>query len=118
MLGLCGIVSLYAGDHLSFAFQAYAFLGPTNELFLGELEEVVVKVSNCLKTLNAFRKSYEDHRAKLKTYYKKGETVVEWEFAAPLVFARFDKFVKRVSTLKVSEETTPLFVSQMEIALE
>ena len=62
---------------------------------------MVVKVNSCLKTLNAFRASYEEHKAKLKTYYKEGEKVNEWEFAAPLVFARYDKFVERVSTMKV-----------------
>lgn len=83
-------------------FQAYNFLGSTNELFTGELEEVVAKVGNSLKTLQAFRASYEEHKAKLRTYYKEGEKVHEWEFAAPLVFARFDKFVDRVGTLRVS----------------
>ena len=56
-----------------------------------------------MKTLHAFRDSYEEHKAKLKTYYKEGQQVNEWEFAAPLVFARFDKFVDRVGTLKVSK---------------
>lgn len=82
--------------------QAYAFLGATNDLFTGELEEVVTKVSGCLKTLRAFRSSYEEHKQKLPSYFKEGEKVNEWAFAAPLVFARFDKFVERVSTLQVS----------------
>lgn len=90
---------MYIGN--SFSVQAYNFLGTTSDLFSGELEEVVVKVNNCLKTLKAFRSTYEEHKAKLKTYYKEGEQVHEWEFAAPLVFARYDKFVDRVSTLKV-----------------
>ena len=83
--------------------QATTFLGSTNDLFTGELEEVVEKVSSSLKTLHAFRDSYEEHKAKLKTYFKEDQEVHEWQFAAPLVFARFDKFVERVTTLKVSE---------------
>jgi len=70
-------------------------------LFQGELEEVVLKVSSCLKTLKAYRATYEEHKAKLPSYYKEGETVKEWEFAAPLVFARYDKFCDRVKTLQV-----------------
>lgn len=61
-----------------------------------------MKVSNCLKTLEAFRATYEEHKGKMKTYYKEGEKVNEWEFAAPLVFARYDKFLARVKTLRVS----------------
>lgn len=55
-----------------------------------------------MKTLEAYRATYEEHKAKLKTYYKEGEKVNEWEFAAPLVFARYDKFVERVKTLRVN----------------
>ena len=86
----------------SFPLQAYTFLGSSSDLFTGEIEEVVGKISSCLKTLTAFRDSYEEHKAKISTYYKEGQTVKEWEFAAPLVFARYDKFVERVTTLQVS----------------
>jgi len=84
-----------------FLFQAHAFLGTTNDLFTGELDEVLLKVSGCLKTLHAFRQTYKEHKAKLETYLKEGVKANKWEFADALVFARYDKVVERIETLKV-----------------
>ena len=80
--------------------QARNFLAP-DELFKGEVEETIDKVRKAAKVLHAFTELYEDHRQKLKTYFKEGGTVREWEFAPELVFARYDLFVQRVETVEV-----------------
>lgn len=72
------------------------------ELFKGEVEETIEKVKTALQILNAFRSTYEEHRAKIKSYFADGEEVKEWEFAPELVFHRYDKFVERVETVKVN----------------
>ena len=71
------------------------------ELFKGEVEETVVKVQKAYDVLKTFTDLYEEHKAKLKTYFKEGEKPLEWEFAPQLVFARFDKFKERVEIIKV-----------------
>ena len=80
--------------------QARNFLAP-DELFNGEVEETIDKVRKAVKVLHAFTDLYEEHRQKLKTYFKDGETVREWEFAPELVFARYNLFVERVVTVEV-----------------
>ena len=73
-----------------------------DELFKGEVEETVDKVRKAVKVLHAFKEQYEEHRQKLKTYFKDGQEPREWEFTPDLVFARYDLFVKRVETVAVS----------------
>ncbi|CAH1795230.1 unnamed protein product [Owenia fusiformis] len=91
------------------------FLEPT-EIFKGELEEVIVKVNGAVNILNAFRKSYEEHRANIKDYFKEGEPK-EWEFAPQLVFARFDKFVEKVETVRDLFETAIEFMKLEKVEL-
>ena len=50
--------------------------------------------------LATFRNSYDEHKAKIGSYFK-NEEPKEWEFAADLVFARYSKFQERVETVKV-----------------
>ena len=50
----------------------------------------------------AWRDTYEEHKAKLKDYFKDGKEPIEWEFAPQLVFHRYDKFLDRVKTVAVS----------------
>ena len=82
-------------------FQAKNFLEP-GEIFKGEVEEVIGKVRKSCGVLSAFRNAYDDHKAKLNTYFKDGAEPREWEFAPELVFARFTKFHERVETVRVS----------------
>ena len=86
-------------------FQARNFLEPT-ELFKGEVDETIVKVRTASDVLTAFRDTYEEHRAKLKSYFPEGTEPREWEFAPKLVFARYDKFCERVETVKVIQFTS------------
>ena len=81
-------------------FQCRNYLEPT-EIFKGEVEETIEKVQIAVKILRAFRTIYEEHRAKLKDYFKDKESI-EWEFAPQLVFHRYDKFLGRVETVNVS----------------
>ena len=71
------------------------------EIFKGEVEETIEKVQIAVKILRAFRNTYEEHREKLKDYFKDKEPI-EWEFAPQLVFHRYDKFLGRVETVSVS----------------
>lgn len=51
---------------------------------------------------------YTEYRAKQPTYFKEGETPVDWDFADVFVFARFDAFHTRVATIKVLVPTNIL----------
>ena len=84
----------------SFLFQCRTFVEPT-EIFKAEVEEAQDKVQKAMKVLTSFRATYDDYKQKLKEYFKEEEPK-EWEFAAPLVFARMDKFTQRVEIVLVS----------------
>ena len=81
--------------------QARNFLEPA-DLFKGEVEETIVKVKTAMKILRLFKTTYEEHRAKLKEYFKEGAEPLEWEFDPKLVFHRYDSFLDRVETVHVS----------------
>lgn len=81
--------------------QARNFLAP-DEIFKGEVEETIDKVRKANKVLLSFKESYEEHRKKLKDYFKDGAEPREWEFASELVFGRYDLFTMRVQTIEVS----------------
>lgn len=78
-------------------------MDPT-EIFKGEVEETIDKVKKALASLHCFKNTYEEHRLKLKDYFKDGEPK-EWEFAPQLVFHRYDKFVERVETINASSSS-------------
>jgi dynein heavy chain len=59
------------------------------------------KIEKAQSVLKHFKESYETHKDKLKDYFKEEEPK-EWEFAAPLVFARLDKFMERIEIVLVS----------------
>ena len=80
--------------------QCGNYLEPT-EIFKGEVEETIDKVQKAMKTLHSFKEIYEEHKSKLKDYFKDREPK-EWEFAPQLVFHRYDKFVERVEMVNVS----------------
>ena len=75
-------------------------MDPT-EIFKGEVEETIEKVALAIKILKSFKTTYEEHRVKLKDYFKEGEPL-EWEFVPELVFHRYDEFLGRVETVHVS----------------
>nr|KAG5690881.1 hypothetical protein BaRGS_028913 [Batillaria attramentaria] len=96
--------------------MARNFLAP-DELFKGEVEETIDKVRKAVRVLHAFRDAYEDHRQKLKTYFKDGAEPKEWEFAPDLVFARYDKFVERVEVVESLMETALEFMKLEKVEL-
>ncbi|XP_077979817.1 dynein beta chain, ciliary-like [Glandiceps talaboti] len=85
------------------------FLEPA-EIFKGEAEESLEKTRTAINVLRVFRDTYDEHRAKLKTYFKNGNEPREWEFASPMVFARMDKFMERLEILQQLFETTIEFL--------
>ncbi|CAG5123285.1 unnamed protein product, partial [Candidula unifasciata] len=96
--------------------MAKNFLSP-DDILKSEVEEVIGKVRTAHKILCSFRLSYDDHRAKLSTYFKNGKQPKQWEFVPELVFARFNKFQERVETLKNLMETALEFYKLEKIEL-
>ncbi|XP_072167681.1 dynein beta chain, ciliary [Diadema setosum] len=88
--------------------QCRTFLDP-NEIFKLEPEESLEKVRGAINVLRDFKRLYEDHRLKLKDYFKDGREPIEWEFAPPMIFTRLDKFIERLDTLLSLFETTVEF---------
>lgn len=110
-----------------FVIQCRNFLEPT-EIFKGEVEETLPKVHTAIRIMNAFKKCYDEHRLKIKDYFKNGNNSQqqeqqpqengqengdqspkseepkeqEWLFVPELVFHRFDKFMQRVDMIRVS----------------
>lgn len=79
--------------------RANEYLEPV-ELFKGEIEESMEKMRVTYNILQAYKKNYEEYKAKVKSYFKNGEPR-EWEFAPKLVFARWDKFMERLEMIRV-----------------
>ena len=79
-----------------------------DELFKGEVEEVIGKVQKSAEVLNMFRNTYNDHKEKMASYFKDGAEPCEWEFSSDLVFSRYEKFTERVQTVKVNIISRPI----------
>lgn len=67
-----------------------------------EPEEGVEKISDALKTCNTYKTSYYSHKEQLNTYFKDGDTVVEWQFEGDLIFSRVNKLISRLELINVS----------------
>lgn len=70
-------------------------------LFKMDPEESLEKISKAVKSLEAYRRSYESHRFKILSYFKNGTPAIDWDFAPQLVFTRFDKFNERLNMIVV-----------------
>lgn len=79
--------------------RATEYLEPI-DLFKGEPEESIQKIRTTFNTLEAYKNSYETHRAKIKDYFKNGNPAREWEFTPKLVFARWDKFMEKMDMIR------------------
>lgn len=88
-------------------FQAVVHLSP-EDLLKGEMEESLSKVQMVLGILNGFKEAFEDRREELHTYYKSGKEVKEWDFHAKMVFARLDRFLKRLEMVEVRKSLQAL----------
>ncbi|KAK3590847.1 hypothetical protein CHS0354_024585 [Potamilus streckersoni] len=96
--------------------QAATFLEPA-DLFKGEVEETIDKVRKANAVLRAFKETYEEHRQKLKEYFKDGREPREWEYAPKLVFARYDKFHERAETVLELMETAIEFMKLEKVEI-
>ena len=66
--------------------------------------ETKEKVESAISVLNSFKQTYQDHKAKLHSYFTGDQDPVEWEFTPKLVFPRFDKFIGRLNLIVVSSK--------------
>ncbi|XP_071954573.1 dynein beta chain, ciliary-like [Antedon mediterranea] len=88
--------------------QCRNYLDP-GEIFKMEAEEALEKTRSAVSVLRCFRDLYEEHRNKLKDYFKDGKEPRLWEFASNMVFTRMDAFIDRLDTLQKLFETTVEF---------
>ena len=80
--------------------RASEYLEPI-DLFKGEPEESVEKIRNTYNALDAYKTSYEKHKAMVKKYFKNGHPAREWEFSPKFVFARWDNFMEKMNMIRV-----------------
>ncbi|KAJ9598678.1 hypothetical protein L9F63_010627, partial [Diploptera punctata] len=79
--------------------EATKFLDPTS-LFQGEVDETRDHVAKCIRVFNVYRKTFEEYRAKLASFFPEGVEVVPWTFHPRTVFQRSIKFVERLSIIE------------------
>ncbi|XP_029978186.1 dynein axonemal heavy chain 9 [Sphaeramia orbicularis] len=79
--------------------QACGYLVP-EEILRGEVAESLLKVQTSLDILQLFKNTYEDCRANLSQYNRKGNSVRPMDFSPLLVFSRLDLFINRVNIIK------------------
>lgn len=91
--------------------QARSFLDPS-DIFNSdhEPEDIKEKVQKTVNLLYTFKETYEDHKAKLHTYFSDDQEPLEWEFTPKLVFPRFDKFTDRLEMIIVRGKTILCFL--------
>jgi hypothetical protein len=80
--------------------QARVYLSP-EEVLKGDVSESLRKVQTSLDILNTFRLTYEEKRASLGQYQRKGREVRPWDFHPLMVFSGLDRFMDRVKTIEV-----------------
>ncbi|KAK7067108.1 hypothetical protein SK128_011278 [Halocaridina rubra] len=68
--------------------------------FQAETTEPLQKINTCVNVLKTFKDSFEEHRAKVDTYFGEGEKVRRWEFHPTHAFARMDQFLGRLANIK------------------
>ncbi|CDQ78911.1 unnamed protein product [Oncorhynchus mykiss] len=79
--------------------QARVYLSP-EEVLKGDVSESLRKVQTSLDILNTFRLTYEEKRASLGQYQRKGREVRPWDFHPLMVFSGLDRFIDRVKTIE------------------
>ncbi|CAK8694647.1 unnamed protein product [Clavelina lepadiformis] len=80
--------------------QCRNYLKP-EDLFKGEVDEVIEQVSTAIKVLKEYRDSYQEHKDKLETFFEgMSREPVLWDFDNSLVFARTDRFLQRLENIK------------------
>ncbi len=73
-----------------------------SEEILGfEPDEGLEKIANALKIMNLYRKTFNEKKNGLASYFK-DSPVVEWDFPPEFVFSRIDSLVARLKMIMVS----------------
>ncbi|CAF2140297.1 unnamed protein product [Rotaria magnacalcarata] len=89
--------------------QASEFMEPI-DLFKGEPDESMEKINTTVRSLEAYQSAYITYKNNLKSYFKDGEPVKEFDFAPKLVFAKWDKFMERVRIIQDLFQTAAEFL--------
>ena len=79
--------------------QASEYLEPM-ELFKSDVDEALRKIDDTVASLESFRREYELTREKMNN---------KWDFSSTLVFARWDRFMKRMHMIKELFSTANTF---------
>ena len=103
------IVVLLQEINNSLIFRANEYLDPL-DLFKGEIEESMEKIRTTFNIMNAYRNIYNEHKEKLGSYFKKGNSPKLWKFEPNIVFACWDRFVDRLSMIHVGTNVKLLIV--------
>ncbi|XP_037074053.1 dynein beta chain, ciliary-like [Pollicipes pollicipes] len=92
------------------------FLDP-GSIFQAEAEEAVQNVYTTLRMLKLFRHVYEEYKEKLPKFFPSAELVKLWEFQPELVFSRFNRFFKRLETIKEFFESSLEFLKLEKVEI-
>ena len=80
------------------------------DLFKGEPDESMEKINQTVRALDAYQSAYAHAKENVKSYFKNGEVVKEFDFAPKLVFAKWDLFMERVRIIQDLFQTAAEFL--------
>uniref|UniRef100_A0ABM5FM48 Dynein axonemal heavy chain 9 isoform X2 n=1 Tax=Pogona vitticeps TaxID=103695 RepID=A0ABM5FM48_9SAUR len=78
--------------------QARNYLN-AEDLLKGETEESLSKVQKTFDIFNYFKKTFEERRENISTYFQPGQETKEWDFPSIMVFAQLDSFLERLNVI-------------------
>ena len=96
------IVVLIQEINNSIIKRATQFLEP-EELFKTDQDEASNKLDTCLSLLNNYYVCFNEHKEKIREYFKNGLPAKDWTFCSSIVFDRYDKFYKKINTIRVND---------------
>lgn len=78
------------------------FLEP-DELFKTDHYEASNKLDACLFALNTYYECFNQHKDNIRNYFKNGLPAREWTFCSSIAFGKYDKFLKKINTIRVNK---------------
>ncbi|KAF6202116.1 hypothetical protein GE061_004514 [Apolygus lucorum] len=89
--------------------QAKKYLDP-NSIFQTDIDEALMRVQLSLFILKNFRKTFDNYKEKLGTFFPEGTTPQLWTFHPNVVFERFNSFSERLQTIELFFLTVVEFI--------